>query len=315
MKDVNQKIYAELERILGSDRVLSTSEDLRPHLENSFAIEREVFALVFPQNTAEVQELVLLANRYSIPLHPLSRGRNIGYGEKIPISDGQIIVSLEQMQKVLSFDRTRGHVTIEAGISQQGLFQYFNQNHPDFMIDVTGAPLDTSIVGVNLEGGYGSTPLGNRRRQIVSLQAVLGTGELFDTEIFPSLGPNLAEAFVQSNFGIITSMTISVMKKPECIDSFLVRLKDASNLNVFLEVLSDLKRDGIVASPVRIANPTRAVITTRDFDEVWGKDEIMTEEDAVEILNKGTLKPGSWNAWGAICGSKAEIREKKKTNF
>ena len=37
-------------------------------------------AMTYPKDTAEVQVIVRWANKYKIPVYPISIGRNLGYG-------------------------------------------------------------------------------------------------------------------------------------------------------------------------------------------------------------------------------------------
>ena len=37
-------------------------------------------AMTYPKDTAEVQTIVRWANKYKIPVYPISIGRNLGYG-------------------------------------------------------------------------------------------------------------------------------------------------------------------------------------------------------------------------------------------
>lgn len=41
-------------------------------------------AVIWPGNTEEVQRIVRIANKYTIPLHAFSAGRNLGYGGSSP---------------------------------------------------------------------------------------------------------------------------------------------------------------------------------------------------------------------------------------
>ena len=207
-----ESIHRErLSALFGEDQLLFEGPGLRAVTENSYGLERRVAGIVYPQSTKEVQNLTRLAREIALPLYPISRGMNQGYGDRLPVADGQLIVDLQRMQAIRRYDPAGGIVTLEPGVTQRQLFDFLRCKQAPFWMDATGAGSASSIVGNTLEGGFGHTPLGNRRRQILDLEVVLGDGTLLNTGIFPSYGPNLSGVFVQSNFGIITAMSMPLM--------------------------------------------------------------------------------------------------------
>jgi len=59
-------------------------------------------AVVSPASTEEVQEVVRIANRYGVPLSPVSTGKNNGYGGAAPRLSGAVVVNTgARMNKIL----------------------------------------------------------------------------------------------------------------------------------------------------------------------------------------------------------------------
>ena len=49
----------------------------------------------------EVQAVVRTANRYRIPIYPISTGRNLGYGGSAPNLSGSVVLDLKRMNRVI----------------------------------------------------------------------------------------------------------------------------------------------------------------------------------------------------------------------
>ena len=75
----------EFEAVVGTDWVFSSDADVALYRDSYSPFwgedeERIASAAVAPDSVEEVQEIVRIANRYLIPLYPISTGRNLTYG-------------------------------------------------------------------------------------------------------------------------------------------------------------------------------------------------------------------------------------------
>lgn len=113
-------------------------------------------AITYPSSTSEVQTIVKWANVYTIPIWPISMGRNIGYGGAAPRVPGSVVVDLgRKMNKVLKIDGENATCMVEPGVSYFKLYEE---------IQKTGLPLwiDTpdlgggSVLGNAIDRGVGS---------------------------------------------------------------------------------------------------------------------------------------------------------------
>src|SRR5262249_56987597 len=105
-----------------------------------------------------------------------------------------------------------------------------------------GAGPDCSIVGNALERGYGITPLTDHFGAVLSLEAVLPDGRLYRSSLAAlgaeaadrvfkwGVGPYLDGLFAQSGFGIVTSMTIALARRPQAIRAVTVGLRSDDEL-------------------------------------------------------------------------------------
>lgn len=98
-----------------------------------YILEKDAFvasAIVCPRAVPDVQALVLLANRLSIPLWPTSLGRNSGYGGAAPRVRGSIVLNMgKNMNRILEVNVEGAYALVEPGVSFQDLHQYLVANN------------------------------------------------------------------------------------------------------------------------------------------------------------------------------------------
>lgn len=87
-----------------------------PHhvLEQDFFLAS---AIVAPRNVSDVQHIVRVANELSVPLWPISIGRNAGYGGAAPRVSGSIVLNMgKNMNKILEVNVEGAYCIVEPGI-------------------------------------------------------------------------------------------------------------------------------------------------------------------------------------------------------
>ena len=309
-----QEAVAALERIVGAENLCIDADEIRRRTGNTLGLEREILGIVYPQATDEVQAIVRLANLHRLPLYPYSTARNIGYGERLPVAENNLIVDLGRMNRIVHVDAEEGYADVQPGVTQGQLCDHLREHGIPFFMDATGCGRDSSIVGNSLEGGFGTTPKGNKRKEISCLEGVLGNGERFGTGAFPGgLGPDLAGVFVQSNFGIITQLRMPLNPVVEDCRSFTIRLGDESDLVELVAALRELRQRGSLTNQVIIMNALDALCTSgAEIPEAYAGRTI-TNADAREILGGPLVPFGAISAIGCVYGSRAEVRAKART--
>lgn len=310
MSDI-ETFKIEAEKICARERFIIDRERLDKLMESTLGVGRNIAAAAFPASTREVVELVKLANRTQTFLYPVSRGRNVGYGDRQPVENEHVLVDLSEMDAVREYDSQLGQVVIEAGVTQQQLFEFLRSHDSPYWMDTTGAGKEASIAGNTLEGGFGHTPLGNHREGFTDAEIVLGDGTLLHTGRFPGLGPDLKGMFVQSNYGIVTAMRIDLFRAPEHFESFVLRTDDSQGLPELVDRLRILRQENVVTSCVHLANPMRYFISSRPFPENY-RHTVMTDEDAVELMSSKLMPVGRWNAAGGLYGLRGSVEAHKR---
>ncbi|MBI2423159.1 MAG: FAD-binding oxidoreductase [Candidatus Hydrogenedentes bacterium] len=275
--------------------------------------------VLYPASTAEVERVVAVANAHQIPLYPLSRGKNWGYGDACAPAEGMAIVDLSRMNRILELNTEYGYVRIEPGVSQGELHDYIAQHAPGYWLDCTGAGPDASIAGNTLERGFGHTAYADHLRTSCNFEVVLGTGVRISTgfghfgnavaaNLFPyGLGPSLDGVFTQSNFGIVTALTVWLLPRPQAFRSFYIKVKEERHLAEIVERLRPLRMQGILNSAVHIGNDIRVFTSQQQYPwmEAAGKTPLPL---ALRRQLRDASRLGAWNITGSIMGSRAQVR-------
>ena len=86
-------------------------------------------AIVKPISSSEVQSIVTLANQYKLPIHPISTGKNWGYSDACAVQNGQILVDLSRMNKIIEVNEKLGFITLEPGVTQGQVYDFLEINN------------------------------------------------------------------------------------------------------------------------------------------------------------------------------------------
>ena len=178
-----QKALDAFAGVVGRQWVLATDEDRYTYMDiyaPGDADKHIPSAAVGPQSAEEVQAIVRIANEYKIPLWPISRGKNLGYGAAAPEMPGTVVLDLGRMKRIIEVNERFGYCLIEPGVGFFDLFAHLQEHKIPLWMSVP-ANAWGSVVGNALERGYGYTPYGENTRNICGLEVVLPTGEMIRT--------------------------------------------------------------------------------------------------------------------------------------
>jgi 4-cresol dehydrogenase (hydroxylating) len=308
------EIVALLEGIVGCKGLCAEPEEVARRTRNTLGLVRSSLGIVYPETAAQVQAIVRAANQHGLRLYAYSTAKNIGYGERLPVTEDNLIVDLGRMNVIVHVDSELGFVDVQPGVTQGQLSDHLRAQGVPFFADVTGSGRGSSIVGNAVEGGFGMTPLGNKRKQISCVEGVYGNGERFDTGTLPGgVGPDLAGLFVQSNFGIVTQLRVPLNPMTDDFRSMMINLPDQGDLLALVEALCELRQRGTLSSQVVITNALDALGASRtQIPEAWA-NQTLTNAAASEILSSPFGSFGALSAIGAVYGSECEVRAKCRT--
>jgi 4-cresol dehydrogenase (hydroxylating) flavoprotein subunit len=210
--------------------------------------------VIHPQSVADVQSILYAASKAAgtVKLQAISCGRNWGFGSGLPTRNGAYTLDLSALRSIRSLDLRSHCAELEPGVTQGQLDDALSRQGSTHYFNVTGAGLGASIIGNALERGIGYS--GQRHLDLLDLEVVLPTGKIARTSRFQALslngaylgglGPDPTGLFCQSNFGLITSATIALHRRPEVMGAVMCRIADADCFPDLISAISDLIAEG-----------------------------------------------------------------------
>jgi FAD/FMN-containing dehydrogenase len=133
-------------------------------------------AVVRPGSAAEVAAIVALCRELGVAVVP--QGGNTGLvGGGVPLA-GEVVLSLQRLDVITDVDPDAGQITAGAGVTVAGLHEAARRAGWAYGVDL--ASRDSATVGGTIAtnaGGLRVIRHGDTRRQLVGVEAVLGTGD------------------------------------------------------------------------------------------------------------------------------------------
>ena len=125
------------------------------------------------------------------------------------------------------------------------------------------------------------------------------------------IGPILDGLFSQSNFGIVTRLTMWLMPQPEYFQAFFFSCKEASQLGRVIDALRPLRLDGTIKSACHIGNDYKVISGIQQFpwDRTGGATPLTL--DHMAALRR-ELDFGVWNGSGGLYGTRGQVREARR---
>lgn len=274
---ISEAAKSEFAAALDAFGCVDAPEILAAAETTTFSSSRRIPLILRPASREQVQTCVRIANRHGIALYPISSGKNWGYGSRVPTADNTALLDLGRLNRILDYSEEHAYVTIEAGVTQRQLFAFLEQRGSRLMMDCTGASPDCAVVGNTVERGFGHTPYGDHFANICNLEVVLADGSCIETgygsfdkvAATPTyrwgVGPILDGLFSQSNFGIVTRLTMWLMPQPEYFQAFFFSCKEASQLGQVIDALRPLRLDGTIKSACHIGNDYKVISGIQQF--------------------------------------------------
>ncbi|HWP67889.1 MAG TPA: FAD-linked oxidase C-terminal domain-containing protein [Rectinemataceae bacterium] len=228
-KRITANIVAELRSILGSNNVIADTERMEAYSHDETSAEEYGHmpdVVVTPVSTAQVADVVRLANKYRLPITPRGAGSGLS-GGAIPVFGG-IVLSLEKMNKVIEIDYANMTMTVETGIVTNEINNLIKERG----LFYAGYPmsLETCFLGGNIAenaGGGKAVKYGVTSRYIMGLELVTPTGDVvwLGGKLAKDVtGYDLTHLIVGSEgtLGIVTTAIIKLIGLPKAKSDLLV---------------------------------------------------------------------------------------------
>lgn len=265
------------------------------------------------ETVEQVQAIVRAAAQTGVPLWPISRGKNFGYGGCAPVQAGAVVLDLSRMKRIIEINEQLGYCVVEPGVGFYDLFDELAARGHRLWMSVPGNSRG-SVAGNALERGIGPQPYGDHSAQICGMEVVLPDGTLLRTgagamaggKAFhvsrSNFGPGWEQAFLQSNLGVVTRIGLWLMPAPEATMSLSLQLPEADDIGRGIALFQPLRLRGVIdhdAAWVSYVGP-RSMF--------WEGEGLLPDSEGARI--RQILGIGWWNAEVNLYGPEAVIAAK-----
>jgi len=239
---------SQIASIVGADHVLTNKTDLETYGQDWSKLYTSAPSfIVKPANTKQVARVVTFAYENNIKIVP-SGGRT-GLSGGAVAANGEMVISLQRLNEISSFNAVDRTVTCGAGVITEQLQNFAVEQNLYYPVDFASA--GSSQIGGNIAtnaGGIKVLKYGLTRDWVMGLTVVTPQGKVLELNhglVKNATGYDLRHLMIGSEgtLGIITQAEMrltSAPKDPTVMLLALNSLKDVSNLLVHFQSSLDL---------------------------------------------------------------------------
>ncbi|MFM7056347.1 MAG: FAD-binding oxidoreductase [Planctomycetota bacterium] len=222
---ITAAVLQTLHRILGQDRVVTAPDELMVYECDAYVIEKSApQAVVFPQTTEEVRQIVKVCAEHGVPFVPRGAGTSIA-GGSLPVGGG-VMISLTRMNRILEISHRDRYAVVEPGCVNIRLTRALAGSGFHYAPDPSsqGACTIGGNVATN-SGGPHTLKYGVTVNHVLGVEYVDASGQLIQLG-----GPcgrgndfDLTGLFVGSEgtFGVVTRVWVRITRDPAACRTML----------------------------------------------------------------------------------------------
>ena len=217
-------VVDQLRKIAGREAVLDRPEDLMLYEYDAGVRKCTPVAVVFPQNTEQVAQIMRLAGSSGFPV--VARGAGTGLSGGAIAPEGGVVLAFARMNRVLEVDAENMRAIVQPGVVNLQLSEHVAHLGLYFAPDPSSQKACT--IGGNVaenSGGPHTLMYGVTVNHVTGLTAVLPSGDVvhFGGKAAESSGYDLTGFFVGSEgtVGVVTEITVRLLRRPERIATLL----------------------------------------------------------------------------------------------
>jgi FAD/FMN-containing dehydrogenase len=230
-----EAVIETLKTLVDADKVRTDPESLNTWGKDwTKQFEPAPLAIVFPKSIEQVQAIVRFANEQRLALVP-SGGRT-GLSAAAVAANGEIVVSFDYMNRILSFNEFDRTVVCEPGVITAQLQQFAEDKGLYYPVDFASA--GSSNIGGNIgtnAGGIKVIRYGMTRNWVAGMKVVTGTGELLELNkdlIKNATGYDLRHLFIgaEGTLGFVVEATMRLERAPKNLTAMVLGTPDFDSI-------------------------------------------------------------------------------------
>lgn len=223
--DLSLEVVAHFREVVGADWVLTRRDELRTYECDGLTGWRAApLAVVLPNSTEEVVEVVRICHREGIPFVPRGSGTGLS-GGALPLAEG-IVIGLSRMRSILEVDIENERVVVQPGVPNLAVSQavaaagYFYAPDPSSqrVCSVGGNVSENS-------GGAHCLKYGFTTNHVMAATLVTTDGRVahLGSAVPESPGYDLLGVLIGSEgtLGVVTEVTLRIIPLPEKVQTLL----------------------------------------------------------------------------------------------
>lgn len=243
-------MLGRFEAIVGKTNVMSGKDMERWSHDWTGVYDWTPLAVLRPGSTAEVAEILRLANETGTAVVPVSGNTGLAGGTR---AEGAIMLSLDRMNRIREVRPAARIAIVEAGVILANL--HAAADAEGLIFPLTFGARGSAMVGGFLStnaGGSNVLRYGNTRDLCLGLEVVLPTGEVMDlmSELHKdNSGYNLRHLMIgaEGSLGIITAAVLKLAPKPRAYATAMVAPPSLEKALDLLNKLQEVTGGGVEA--------------------------------------------------------------------
>jgi glycolate oxidase len=250
---LDAQVKDALIRIVGQQNYTDNLIDMVSYSYDASEHRARPSCAVWVENTAQVSEVMKLANREKIPVTPRGAGTGLS-GLSVPSHAG-IVMDLTRMNRILELRIEDRLAVVQPGVVYADLEKALAPHGFFFPPDPSSGKVCTmgGTVGTNA-GGVKGAKYGTTRDYVLGLEVVLADGRIMRTggkTIKNVSGYDLTRLMVASEgtLGIVTEIALKINPKPTVTTTAMATFNDLEDAG---RAVAEVMRSGILPSVLEI---------------------------------------------------------------
>jgi glycolate oxidase len=250
---MEQAVKETLKRIVGAESFTDSLIDMISYATDASEHKHRPDAAVWPTSTAQVSEILKLANKASFPVVP--RGAGTGLVGLAVAVQGGVVLDMGRMNKILEINIEDRLVVVQPGVVYAALEKALSPHGFFYPPDPASGRVCT--LGGNVAtnaGGIKGAKYGTTKDYVLALEVVLPDGKIMRTGsrcMKTSSGYDMTRLFVGSEgtLGVMTEITFKISPKPPLSSVATATFEDVEDAG---RAVSEIMHSGILPSVLEI---------------------------------------------------------------